>query len=80
MKIIILILSTLLILSCNSKEIEAVKGFEYQVTIANDNWAWSCIYCDSFNMINQNEIIIYCNGTKQKIYAGKIRVNQNPYK
>ena len=79
MKIIILIL-TLLILSCNSKEIEVVKGYEYQVTIANDNWAWSCIYCDSFNMINQNEIIIYCNGTKQKIYAGKIRVNQNPYK
>lgn len=77
---IVLYLFIVLLFSCENKEMEIVKDFEYRVTIQNDDWAASSIYCDSFNMINRNEIIIYCNGTKQKIYAGKIRVSQNPYK
>lgn len=82
MKIIILILSITFMFSCSNYERQAnhIKDYEYEVTISNDNWAWSKMYCDSFNMINKNEIEVYCKGVKQKIYAGKIRVNQNPYK
>ena len=37
----------------------------------------SNIYVDSFNMVNENHIIIYNNNTKSDIYADEINIHSN---
>lgn len=86
MRKLLLILPIAFIISCESEEYkkqrQSIESYEYQITLKMeiDSWNSSYMYCDSFSMINKNEIYVYCKGVKQKIYADGINVNQNPFK
>jgi hypothetical protein len=66
--------------SCEDKENKYPK-YRYLVRTTHDNnWTSSAIIrCDSLNMINQTNAILWIDGRKMDLYAPEIRIYDNPY-
>ena len=65
--------------SCQEMHEDYYK-YPYIVTMSNNGgWTATGILVDSFNMVTENQIIVYRNGVKSQIVAHTIFVKQNEH-
>lgn len=79
MKKIILILS-LILLSCSETE-KNIPNKQYVVQTTHDNnWTTSGrIFCDSVNMIDAKNVVLWIDGREMKMSAPMFKIFNNPY-
>jgi hypothetical protein len=70
-------LLTAVLLSCSTQKQDDVKEpekYEWQLKCYYDNnWSWTTVKCDSFQMVSKTEAYVWVDGRKTKIVAEELR-------
>lgn len=72
------ILLTAGLFSCSTQTQEEVNNepekYKWQIRCYYDNnWSWTTVKCDSFQMVSKTEAYVWVDGRKTKIIAEELR-------